>query len=456
MTNHVVKNDGIFFMPFEQFVSLYTHTFVSYSRDNYVHSIFTTYEEKCAVMFKITNPTKGHISGYVLTRRVGTQIDHDYKVQPLILKLYKYDKVNKKDLVLEEEKKSNIIGHVHIPIDLEPGIYVLEAQYEIPTKVPYISIVGYTDVSINFIELKLKDFGEINLAKIKEAIKQNKPTYKPKTSNKKLAGAFRTCLNGHELKHAAKGNKFICENCRNTGAAEDGRWGCLECNYEICLKCRPPARKTLDKTKSTEVMKCNDGHEMTFGTSPDDSLFLCDSCGKAYYGSVARWKCETCGSDFCRTCLPPPKGFKPKDEILEIDECFNDHPLEFLVAETDNGMYECSLCGKLGDTHNGRWACLDCGVNICHICKPSGKFKPGTLSAKTKTLVCSKGHMLLFSCKPPAKGCAIACDKCRGKITGEYWRWSCEECHFDVCTKCRPEPKGRRDLLCPNMHKMES
>lgn len=450
---HVVRNDGIFFMPFDQFCKIFIHTFVSYSRDNYVHSGLTVDADKAAVIFKISKTTEGHVSGYTVTKRVGKILMPDFEMSTLVLVLYKYDATDKKDLVQIEEKKSNVIGHVSIKYKFEPGIYVLKAFYETPPKIPYIAFAGYTDFAINFIQLKLKDFSEMTIAKIKAALEANKPVYEPKKSEKNLAGAFRTCLKGHTLAHVIKADKFICENCRKK--TSDGWWVCKECNYQICTKCRPRTHASVAKKKDSEEVKCSkDDQPMTFTAYKGDGIYLCDNCGKAYYNSAARWNCSKCKNDLCRRCLAPPKGFKSVNEVLEIDVCPNGDPLEFTLAESDDGMYNCALCDKMGDTHNGRWACFTCGMNICHVCKPTEKAKEGVLSAKTKTLVCSKNHTLLFTYRRPPKGYRIACDKCSEEIKGDYSRWNCEACEFDVCCKCRPEPEGRRDLLCPKMHKL--
>jgi len=453
--NHVVKNDGIFFMPFDQFFKIFIHTFISYSRDNYVHSGLVVRESKAAVIFKINKTITGHVSGYSISKRIGKILKSDFEMSSFTLTLYKHDKEGKKDLVQVEEKKSNIIGHASIKVKLEPGIYVLKAEYETQPKIPYIAFAGYTDIAINFIQLKLKDFSEITIAKIRSALEANKPVYEPKETTNNLAGAFRTCLSGHALKHTTKGNGYICENCRKKTPVSDGWWICADCNYQICVKCRPRTHGSIQKKADTEEIKCSKNHPMKFGNYEDPTIYLCDNCGKAYYGSVARWSCLTCQTDLCRRCMIPPNSFKPKkDEVLEIDVCTNGHPLGFVIAESDYGMYECTLCSKVGDTHNGRWTCFECGMNVCHVCKPTDRIKEGMLSVKTKTLVCNKNHMLMFTCKPPPKGIKIGCDKCKAVIGPDYWRWDCDECGYDVCIKCRPEPEGRRDLLCPKMHKL--
>eukprot|EP00826_Nyctotherus_ovalis_P012553 TRINITY_DN1332_c0_g2_i1.p1 TRINITY_DN1332_c0_g2~~TRINITY_DN1332_c0_g2_i1.p1 ORF type:complete len:790 (+),score=282.59 TRINITY_DN1332_c0_g2_i1:141-2510(+) len=451
--NHVVRNDGIFFMPFDQFHKIFVHTFISYSRDNYVHSGLVVEEKKATVAFKITKTTNGHVSAYAITKRIGKIINPTYEVPTLVLTLKKQEQ-DKKTWTQVDEKKSNVIGHVSIKAKFEPGIYLLSASYETEPMFPYIAFAGYTDLAIKFVHVKPKGKSEVTEEKVvKEALETDKPAYKPVKKENNLAGAFKTCPKAHPLKSTTAGTEYICENCRKKGPAKNGWWVCNECNYQICLNCRPKTLAKVEKKKDAEEIKCNKDHVMKFSADKGNTVYNCESCGKAFYGSVTRWNCPVCKISLCRKCMAPPKDFKPGKEVLEINVCTDNHPLEFVITESEEGMYECTICSKVGETHDGRWTCFTCGMNMCLVCKPKEKAKEGAVVVKTKTLVCKKKHLLGFTCSPPPEGMSITCDKCNKKVTSDYWRWNCEECGLDVCSKCRPGPEGgRKDILCPKMH----
>lgn len=183
-------------------------------------------------------------------------------------------------------------------------------------------------------------------------------------------------------------------------------------------------------------------------------IYLCDKCGKAWPGLAERWHCEECGLDLCQKCYGPPKGFKLTGPPPEITECFRGHPLQFLTSMTPTGKFICDMCGKIGDANYGRCGCSLCGVNLCPVCKPHEESKNAHAAGQSRLTVCDKGHILVFSSEPSgARG--YACDKCDGFIADDEWRWSCRQCDFDACVKCRPEPKGRKDLVCHKRHMLQ-
>ena len=463
--SHVSKDDGIFFMPFEEFSQIFIHTFVVMTYDDYVYSDLPLTGILVFSAFQLAKQTKGYVSAYQVTPRLGQVLAPGYKIVSLGIELYQVDTRGTRRI---KNAWNNALGQANIEIDLEPGYYVIMAKMDASCKLPSIVFSAYTDIKVTLVELNVKDAKEATLEKVKSALGTVKTVYVntpstviATTKKRRYAGAFRNCLAGHRLRlssgPSAMGNEFKCENCRAAKKVSDGRWQCNECQYDICIKCRPKNHGNVEQSKTDQdssIVKCENNHEMAF-KKPEDSniIYLCDKCGKAYFGTVACWRCDPCQSSLCRLCMAPPKGFKSVGETLEIDTCPKAHQLQFIVAETTTGMYDCYICSKLGNTHNGRWGCFECGINVCHVCKPSSKAKDGTLSVKTGLLVCDKGHVLLFGSAPPPLGYHIGCNKCERKIT-DHWRWTCRMCDFDVCAKCRPEPPGKREYVCTNMHKL--
>lgn len=456
--NHKSKDDGMIFIPIKDFMETFNNTFVAKTKTDYAHSEYAINSLKAFVAFQVGAETKGFLSGYQIGPKLGESMVRGYSLAKFNVELYKLEEGGPK---LLKGGNNNSIGEVSLEVELEPGFYVMKGDLGSSSKLPSIVFTGYTNLGINFAELKINDIKEITKESFKSAINSLNCPYisKPILKDKKYAGAFRNCLNGHRLRLSMSptdtGDTYKCENCRQMRDIFEGRWQCKQCGYDICTVCRPRnhgniGHKTNDK--AVTVVTCSNEHLMNFLPLNDkQTIYLCDKCGKAYFGMVARWRCDQCDQDLCRECIAEPKGYKSAEEVLSIDTCPKNHPLEFLTTETTMGVYDCYICSKLGDTHNGRWSCLECGINICHVCKPCQKAKDGMLSVKTKTLVCEKGHLLLFGC--PSAGDETACNKCGNPIK-ENWRWTCRTCSFDVCTNCRPEPEGRREALCPNMHKL--
>lgn len=451
--NHNSADDGLFFMPFDDFAKIFVHTFIARSRDGYHNSSLVVEKEKAFAMFKVKKSTKGFVSAYEVTRKLGEMIVPDYTVAQMTLELYKFDK-EKDILVPLKAACNNKVGQTNIEVELDKGIYVVAAKYETPTKIPYISFSNYTDIKVSLVELKINDISEVTYEKLNESINSIKTDYKTKDTPQKLfAGTFRTCLAGDRLfwieESYNKSETYICENCRETRKFLDGCWICKECVYEICSKCRP---KEIVKEK--EVMKCNGGHTMEFEASEKEEIFFCEKCGKAYYSIVHRWQCTSCELDICPLCIPSPEDFKD-NEIPEIETCYNDHKLEFVKERTKTRGYDCSLCEKTRNAENGRWTCYECGINLCTICKPNKEAKGGLLSIQTRLIACDKGHALSFACSSPLPECSLRCDKCKEVVGADNWRWNCDQCNFAVCTNCKSAPEGRKDLICPNSHMLE-
>ncbi len=457
--NHVSKDDGTFFIPFKDFYEIFIHSFVARCRDDFVLSGKTFHSTNVFSAFHTKAPIRGFVSAYQVSSRLGKSIiGKAYAIERLKIELYKVDGASFK---LVKEGWQNAVGPAHLEVELEAGTYVVHATFgksDVPF--PLISLVTYADKQVDLAELKITDLAEATHEVIHNALHSIKHAFT--TSEKpKLSCAFNACTQGHPLAWSTEpstmdsenGESFLCENCRQTYSVSLGRWLCKDCQYDICGKCRPK-ELTSEEVKMGGQPHCPAGHDMAFSAGADPySLFLCDKCGRAVLNVVKHWTCASCNHDLCRNCMPAPPDHKPETKLPEIDTCFSGHKLSFVVAETKTGKYDCSVCWKMGNACDGRWVCFNCGFNMCVVCKPNEQAAGSHVNAKTRTVVCKKGHMLYFTCMPPGPGMAIVCDKCEGDISKDNWRWNCRKCDYDVCPKCRPPPEGgRNDLLCPNMH----
>ena len=452
--NYAPKEDGIFYMSFKDFAKVFSHTLIAKANDNYVSSSLMIKGKKVFATFRIKRSLKGFISAYQISKRLGSTLVKNYNIERLRLNIYK---ITEDNLTCVANCLSNPVGQVNLEINLEPGIYIINGEFDFSPMLPCIIFNSYAERYINFCELPVKSLKAVTLQKAEEALKKSKNAYTISGLNHKYEGAFHECLVGHLLEWnidpIKNGKEFFCNNCGLSSNTEDGRWNCNECSYSICNRCRPKRYRNVGENKGITKIKCENEHDMKFkATEVKQDIYLCEGCGKAYYGTVSRWRCDPCKIDLCRVCMPPPHGYRLESEPLEIEICPKNHKLEFLQTDTATRIYECYLCGKLGDAHNGRWGCLRCNINLCPVCKPSDKIRRGYTMIKTKSVVCDKGHILMFGCSLPKM--AITCKNCNKKIVNDIWRWYCNRCNFNTCSKCRPEPEGRRDLLCANYHKL--
>lgn len=463
--NQVSREDGIFFMPYEDFFKVFAQTFVAKVHDDYSHSDLFVKEPKAVVGFQVGKEVKGFVSCHQVTPRLGNVLlGAEYVVGQLRLELYKVEEAGPK---LFCSGYSNALGQANLGVDLEPGYYALEGSMNSISKIPVLIFSAYTSTHIDLIDLNTSNIHEATIDKLKLVVDNLKLVYNPFSKytrrHKEYEGAFRNCLSGHKLRYSkavsSEDGKYQCECCRIIKKAADGHWQCKQCNYGICLTCRPTKYGRVVQTKADTVInyvKCLNGHEMSFHPLQEkNGVYNCNTCGKAYFGVTGRWECDKCDINICRECIAPPPKWKAGESIPEFETCPTGHTLKFLMAETSSGMYDCYLCSKLGDTHNGRWTCLKCAVNVCHVCRPSSKARDGVVSVKTRSLVCDKGHVLVFGNPPPAFGCYLNCTKCEKPIQADNWRWTCRVCEFDVCLVCRPEPDGRRDVVCTRLHKLK-
>lgn len=451
------KDNGSFVMSFKDFAETFDSTVVVKVEDDCVHSSCVVNKYKGAAAFQVGVEVKGFVSGHQVTPRLGKTIAKNYSLGRLNVELYKLEE----NLKLVKGGNSNSQGAVDLEVDLKPGLYVLRSELSSASKIPSVVLAAYTNIRVNFVNLNVEDFKEVNEKVIKAALKTLDCPYVSgaKLKEKRYPGAFRTCLKGHKLDISTAatedGSIYTCENCLQAKNILEGRWNCKQCGYNICTACRPRNYGNIrhkEDDRSVIIVMCSKEHLMKFEPPPDTKdIYLCDKCGRAYYGTVSRWSCDECKQGLCRECMAAPQGFKSQGEVLSIDTCPAKHKLAFAVSETSAGVYRCYLCTKLGDSRSGRWTCLQCGVNVCYVCKPCSKAKDGLLSVGTKTLVCDKGHLLLFGC-PKIKG-EIACKKC-GRVIEDGWRWNCKDCAYDICASCRPEPEGQREHLCCNLHKL--
>lgn len=464
--NHSNKDDGTFFMKFEDFIQVYKFTFVARYRDEFVASRVLYDTPIAFAAFRFTKTLKGAASAYQLTNRLTLAYKGVEKgIKPLMCEVLKVSGSSIESINLSVV--NNAIGFCHLPlINLEPGTYVLQARFTAdPNPLPFLNLVVYADQAVDMIKLNAKHIKDIKVDMLENEFAKITSAYTTKVANpsQRAASSFTHCPKSHLLVWSTvsttKDNTFSCEACRKDPIQiGEGRWYCAQCDYDVCQECRPKdiAKVELNEEKKVVGLKCISGHPMDFKNSPNATAIVnCDKCGIAFLSVVERWQCEPCQYDLCRNCVAPPPDFKQEGPIPQITTCQRQHPLSFGNAMTAEGQFTCDICHNIGNPNLGRSYCENCNVNICQKCIPNSNDSSYNTTAATMTTACLNNHVLQFTCDYPFYLTEMKCDKCEAQIPLGSWRWNCYEDQYDICNKCRSPPMGRIDVKCNRGHLLQ-
>lgn len=233
------------------------------------------------------------------------------------------------------------------------------------------------------------------------------------------------CKNNHPLlwrvdDEGYMAGRFSCDQCHQSANCKDGRWSCKGCSYDICPKCMPSST-------------CNNNHGLVWSIDTEGYMagrFSCDGCKQSSGCADGRWSCKACSYDICPKCKAAPPHYL----------CAKGHILNWSTG-TDGymaGKFSCDECKKSNSCEAGRWSCKACSYDICPKCRPSGPYP-----------ACGKSHPLAWSTSTDGYMAGkFSCDGCKQSNSCEEGRWSCKECSYDICTKCR-KPQY---LVCKNNH----
>lgn len=451
--NHKNEDDGTFFMCFEDFLNYYTYTMVSRVRDDFINSHIYFEKTNAFATFIVPNKLKGCITSYQFTKRIAATIGKDVSHESLSMELYvlrggKLESVSKK-------AESKQIWYANIPLYLEAGTYVVHAYFPQPSKsCPYISLMVFADIGVEILPIQAETMQELSPGKIMAVLKKSKNGYSIVKPPIKLMCGLDKCENCHKLNWRTEdqNEKYRCEMCRKEKNADDGRWNCKECNFDICIECRPKYLFTESDSEDKKV-RCLFGHDVKIEKDSDmPRVYVCTMCGRAHFSNEPHWACKQCGYDICFACLTPPENFGNVADPEEITLCPRNHELIFSDQMTPDGSYNCAFCGRIGEPLKGRWYCIECNLNICPCCVLPKDKKKIPVTTPSFITACLKGHVLQYSSYETPSITHQECDKCNAQIPIGSWRWNCPECAHDICNKCRAAPEGRTDILCNRKH----
>jgi calpain-15 len=120
------KNDGIFWMPVDEFVKEYENIFINFIHENYFYSsnkIQTKGKKYFQAQFTITEPTNGYISlSQQNKRKIRFFENPDYKYSTCFMYIVELDNNGGIKRYIDSEYKSDKDFFIEIN-DLEPGNY---------------------------------------------------------------------------------------------------------------------------------------------------------------------------------------------------------------------------------------------------------------------------------------------------------------------------------------------
>ncbi len=245
------------------------------------------------------------------------------------------------------------------------------------------------------------------------------------------------------------GSIYCCDLCHGSGATSEGRFACIDCQYDICPKCRPKPASEERKGNGSCNPGCRDpksvckaGHFLLWSTSRlgyTTPLFRCDTCGaRSQDTAKGRYACIPCQYDVCNACRPLPAHHSSSPN----DICRSGHKLKWSTDGTGyhGNMYGCDICHSLEYIHQGRYACVPCQYDICPKCRPR---------SLERTEMCESGHRLvLTSSHEGYPSHRFNCDVC-GAISQDTdkGRYACIKCQYDVCRGCRQPPAAMSQII---------
>lgn len=165
---------------------------------------------------------------------------------------------------------------------------------------------------------------------------------------------------------------YECNKCFSKMQCDEGRWFCIQCEYDICPNCRaPPA--DVDKY----IKFCNNGHAMTQSTGSHgqgDSYYRCSFCRKPKFIGDNRWWCPICNYNVCPECAELDIENLDWPEPVEREDrwCKGGH--EFVRTREKYASFTCQKEDR-EVSGQGSCMCVRCGMVQCAACAP----KSGTI-----------------------------------------------------------------------------
>lgn len=254
---------------------------------------------------------------------------------------------------------------------------------------------------------------------------------------------------------------IICSHCLLPGL--NFSYSCYQCNFNLCEKCYCEQAQSTFIEKSQEKIKCLNNHFMFRYLFIDNfymrrfsmfSSICCEVCKKRWNGVSSA--CKICCFNLCDDCCSRDfhSLIKRPPEM-----CVGGHELEVNDRDEFGVGLEGVRCSECFTGLEGKIA--SCGVCFFYLCGDCYRLKWQSLVLKDTTgLVCGNKHSLeLVSDSDEyyrskyGKYYSMICYMCSINFIGRSF--SCRECEFDICLKCKDRDNGTISFgLCGRNHEL--
>jgi len=179
-----------------------------------------------------------------------------------------------------------------------------------------------------------------------------------------------TCLSDHLLWYSTYSylsGQYECNKCFKLKNCADGRWFCLQCEYDICLECRAAPE---DVEKYMKI--CCNGHNMIQSRNrytPEEIFYRCNFCRKARDVESNRWWCPICSFDICLECAELDIENEDWPDPVDKEERWCKEKHKFIKSKAKENF----TCEKDEEEYHDddSYTCLNCGMTQCKKCAAS-------------------------------------------------------------------------------------
>ncbi len=470
----VDKDDGTFYMPFEEYLRYYGHTTICMWKETYLHSSATVdnLDRTCHV-FSICERTTGYISVLTYPDRMLRVDVPDYHSPVTYFMLGK----------VEGESLGYVAsGKTSKEVQLTPGTYVLfsGAHYISPMAKTYaVDIYADHEVSLVGHAWDAEAFAEVC-----KGLARSRKSMWTREGGKDLV------MYGETLFENGVGIHYIRNISKNS---------LFEVSYVLTLvgmKMLYPEHPAEPNTIKGKLLPNEDLIAVDqYITSDSISYSSSYSYGESSTTKRGGTRVDPAVSTFVKSVIarlnsaaantesepkeksqpapsPVPSAGKPANKVpqpkpatspkkvpapaeeskrsvpVSTDHCVAGHKLEFSNACSAAGdtCFVCDVCHSEGnDCSRGRWACQPCEYDVCGKCRAPPTYRqrvkerPAAAESEEDAVRCEKGHDMRVSTLRYGGG-VYQCNRCHSEYACAVGRWFCETCEYDICPTCRPMP----------------
>jgi len=441
--NHESKDDGIFFIPFDEYIKMYSKTTICMFKEGYVHTNMTIKaNESAAYAFNLKEDLKGRIEFGMFDERLlpDSIADELNNARAAYLMLAKIENGKLKHCM---NLTSSFEKRYHREINLNKGTYVIfTSGYYHPSLMNCHNIHIYADHKFEPLEFPfcMEAFAETALDEAR--LNQTNEMWLPLGREIPMRYIKALGLNGKKYKIWHKQPKDLViypeRFTDNPHYIDEGDDFILICApNKDCSGCENNDTwgYTIVATTETSI-----GHK-TY--RPETIAFIRDILSKLCGIDPATVISSVSLEDHKK----PEAKSAPVEELkvaqpASTTQCFSKHPLKILFSNEVNGTtFTCKKCNATGSTLDGRWACDKCAYSICNACAPIPE------------ITCANKHLLCYAVALPDKE-SYECAKCKKSYETKNGFLFCPDCNYIMCCECANPKSAVVEPYCDNKHRL--